>query len=109
MIYKKPKLYKKLKKYFNLNFSTNQSDGRHLNIRHYLSYDSYIKIYKYNKTVNIDHQIVQLYDLIKSDLCKIKQKIVSQIEIDIPTFTKNKLPTYLKSIAITKPGSRYIR
>ena len=40
---------------------------------------------------------------------KIKQKIVSQIEIDIPTFTKNKLPTYLKSIAITKPGSRYIR
>ena len=40
---------------------------------------------------------------------KIKQKIVSQMKIDVPTFTKNKLPTSLKSISITKPGSRYIR
>ena len=40
---------------------------------------------------------------------KIKQQIVSQMEIDVPTFKKNKLPTFLKSIAITKPGSRYIR
>ena len=40
---------------------------------------------------------------------KIKQKIVSQMKITVPTFTKNKLPTSLKSIPITKPGSRYIR
>ena len=40
---------------------------------------------------------------------KIKQKIVSQMKIAVPTFTKNKLPTSLKSIPITKPGSRYIR
>ena len=40
---------------------------------------------------------------------KIKQKIVSQMRINAPTFTKNKLPTSLKSIPITKPGSRYIR
>ena len=40
---------------------------------------------------------------------KIKQKIVSQMKIKAPTFTKNKLPTSLKSIPITKPGSRYIR
>ena len=40
---------------------------------------------------------------------KIKQKIVSQMKIDVPTFTKNKLPSSLKSIPITKPGSRYIR
>ena len=40
---------------------------------------------------------------------KIKQKIVSQMKIDVPTFTKNKLPTSLKSISITNPGSRYIR
>ena len=40
---------------------------------------------------------------------KIKQKIVSQMKIDVPTFTKNKLPTSLKSIPITKPGSRHIR
>ena len=40
---------------------------------------------------------------------KIKQKIVSQMKIKAPTFTKNKLPTSLKSIPITKPGSRHIR
>jgi len=40
---------------------------------------------------------------------KIKQKIVSQMKINAPTFTKNKLPTSLKSIPITKPGSRHIR
>ena len=40
---------------------------------------------------------------------KIKQKIISQMKIDVPTFTKNKLPTSLKFISITKPGSRYIR
>ena len=40
---------------------------------------------------------------------KIKQKIVSQMKIDVPTFTKNKLPNSLKSTSITKPGSRYIR
>ena len=40
---------------------------------------------------------------------KIKQKIVSQIKINIPTFKKNKLPSSLKSVPIKKPGSRYIR
>ncbi len=40
---------------------------------------------------------------------KIKQKIISQMKIDVPTFTKNKLPASLKSISIIKPGSRYIR
>ena len=39
---------------------------------------------------------------------KIKQKIVSQMKINVPTFTKNKLPTSLKSIPVSKPGSRYI-
>ena len=40
---------------------------------------------------------------------KIKQKIISHMKIDVPTFTKNKLPISLKSIPITKPGSRYVR
>ena len=40
---------------------------------------------------------------------KIKKKIVSQVKIEIPTYKKNKLPFSLKSIPITKPGSRYIR
>ena len=38
---------------------------------------------------------------------KIKNKIVSQIKIDVPTFTKNNLPDYLKRIPITIPGSRH--
>ena len=37
---------------------------------------------------------------------KIKNKIVSQVKIDVATFTKNNLPDYLKKIPITVPGSR---
>ena len=37
---------------------------------------------------------------------KIKSKIVSQVKIEIPTYKKNKLPTSLKKITITVPGSR---
>ena len=40
---------------------------------------------------------------------KIKNKIVSQVKIDVPTFTKNNLPDYLKKIAITVPGSRRLK
>ena len=40
---------------------------------------------------------------------KIKNKIVSQVKIDIPTFTKNNLPDYLKKIPITVPGSRRLK
>ena len=40
---------------------------------------------------------------------KIKQKIISHLKIDVPTYSKNKLPTFLKSTPITKPGSRYIK
>ena len=39
---------------------------------------------------------------------KINQKIVSQFKINVPTYKKNKLPNYLKSIPITIPGSRFI-
>ena len=40
---------------------------------------------------------------------KIKNKIVSQVKIDVPTFTKNNLPGYLKRIPITIPGSRHLK
>ncbi len=40
---------------------------------------------------------------------KIKKKIVSQIKLNIPTYKKNSLPSYLKNIPITKPGSRYLK
>ena len=40
---------------------------------------------------------------------KIKNKIVSQVKIDVPTFTKNNLPDYLKKTEITIPGSRRLK
>ena len=40
---------------------------------------------------------------------KIKRKIISQIKLNIPVFKKNNLPSNLKSIPITKPGSRYLK
>jgi orotate phosphoribosyltransferase len=40
---------------------------------------------------------------------KIKKDIISFMKIEVPTFKKNNLPDYLKSIPITVPGSRFIK
>ena len=40
---------------------------------------------------------------------KIKTEIISHLKIDVPTFSKKKLPNNLKSIPITTPGSRNIK
>ncbi len=40
---------------------------------------------------------------------KIKKKIVSQLKIKIPTFNSKKLPKNLKSIPVSKPGSRFVK
>ena len=40
---------------------------------------------------------------------KIKMKIVSQLKINVPTFRLKNLPKKLKSIPISKPGSRFIK
>ena len=40
---------------------------------------------------------------------KIKDKIISQVELKIPTYNKKDLPDQLKKIPITKPGSRFLR
>ena len=40
---------------------------------------------------------------------KIKRKIISHLKIDVPTYKKNKLPKYLKSIPISVPGSRFTK
>ena len=40
---------------------------------------------------------------------RIKKNIISHMKIDVPTFTKNKLPEELKNIPITVPGSRFIK
>ena len=40
---------------------------------------------------------------------KIKKNIVSQIKLNIPTYKKINLPSNLKNIPTTKPGSRYLK
>ena len=40
---------------------------------------------------------------------RIKKKIISQIKINVPTYKKNNLPKNLAVIAITTPGSRFIK
>jgi orotate phosphoribosyltransferase len=40
---------------------------------------------------------------------KIKQKIISHLKIDVPTYKPNQLPNELKLIPVTKPGSRYLK
>ena len=40
---------------------------------------------------------------------KIKKKIISHLKLDVPTYKLNQLPKSLKSIPVTKPGSRFIK
>ena len=40
---------------------------------------------------------------------KIKNRIISQVKLKIPTYTKNNLPSYIKEIPVTKPGSRFLK
>ena len=51
-----------------------------------------------------------LIDRSSNDSLKIKnKKIISQIKLNVPTYKLNNLPTYLKNIPITKPGSRFLK
>ena len=50
-----------------------------------------------------------IIDRSNSKSLKIKgKKIISQIKINVPSFTKKNLPKSLRQIPITKPGSRYL-
>ena len=40
---------------------------------------------------------------------KIKNKIVSHLKIDVPSYNLKNIPKTLKSIPITTPGSRFIK
>ena len=40
---------------------------------------------------------------------KIKEKIISHLKINVPTFKKSKLPKKLALIKITTPGSRFLK
>ena len=39
---------------------------------------------------------------------EIKDKIISQVKLNIPTYNKDNLPKELQSIEAIKPGSRYL-
>jgi len=45
----------------------------------------------------------------RSENKNIKNKIISQVKLKIPTYNKKKLPGFLKKIPISKPGSRFIK
>ena len=50
-----------------------------------------------------------IIDRSKKKSLKIKKKIISQIKINVPTYKKNNLPKNLSIIAISTPGSRFIK
>ena len=51
-----------------------------------------------------------LIDRSSKNTLKIKnKKIISQIKLNVPTFKIKNLPTKLKNIPITKPGSRFLK
>ena len=50
-----------------------------------------------------------IIDRSKKKTLKIKKDIISHLKIDVPTYKANKIPKNLKSIPITKPGSRYLK
>ena len=51
-----------------------------------------------------------LIDRSSKNTLKIKnKKIISQIKLNVPTFKIKNLPTWLKNIPITKPGSRFLK
>ena len=51
----------------------------------------------------------QLKDLETKKSLKIKTGITSHLKIDVPTFSEKQLPSSLKLIPITTPGSRFIK
>ena len=66
-----------------------------------------IKLIKKSKAKLIGFACI--IDRSNKKILKIKSKIVFQVKIDVPTFTKNNLPDYLKKIPITVPGSRRLK
>ena len=66
---------------------------------------------KVGSSINIDKRLYKediRGSMVHTDMLY-KQKIISHMKINVPTFKKNKLPKSLKSIPISKPGSRHVR
>ena len=45
----------------------------------------------------------------RTSKAKLTNKIISQVKLKIPTYNKKNLPTYIKKIPVTKPGSRFLK
>ena len=45
----------------------------------------------------------------RTSKAKLTNKIISQVKLKIPTYNKKDLPTYMKEMPITKPGSRFLK
>ena len=78
----------------------------------YDNYVGYIKKKKFKPKVINTHKInklsAEIYKKPNKNF-KIKKKIISQIKLNIPTYKKKNLPSNLKNIPISKPGSRYLK
>ena len=67
-----------------------------------------VKLIKSNKAKLVG--FATLIDRSTRKNLKIKNKaIVSQIKINVPVYKKNRIPTYLKKIPVTTPGSRFLK
>ncbi len=66
-----------------------------------------VKLIKNSKATLVG--FASIIDRSSKKTLKIKQKIVSHLKIDVPTYKKNQIPINLKLIPITKPGSRFIK
>ena len=66
-----------------------------------------VKLIKKNKAKLVG--FASIIDRSTKRSLKIKSKIISEIKIDVPTYTKKNLPNDLASIAVTTPGSRFIK
>ena len=52
---------------------------------------------------------VSIIDRTTKKNIKIKNKIISHIKLDVPSYKKNNLPSGLSNIPVTTPGSRFIK
>ncbi|MFL2895932.1 MAG: orotate phosphoribosyltransferase [Candidatus Pelagibacter sp.] len=64
-----------------------------------------VKLIKKNKAIFVG--LACLID--RTNNKKIKNQIVSQVKLKIPTYNKYNVPDQLQKIPITKPGSRFLR
>ena len=66
-----------------------------------------VKLINKNKAVSVGFACI--IDRSNDKTLKIDKKIISHLKVEVPTYKKNNLPKFLKSIPIKKPGSRFFK